>query len=145
MKGCFTLPQNTSLSPPIANQCPRDGGPAVGKALALLPACEQIPLHQQHDDCNELRSIRLANTDLLSCTVAPNPAKGSVEFYLPKLGPQETFLIRIFDVSGREVNSASFSEKSYRMDIKNYSPGIYFYQITPSISPIIIGRFVVSP
>jgi len=129
---------------PIATQCPQVGGPAVGRAQVLLPACEQISLHQLNVACSEPRSASRVTTFDLLCTVSPNPANDAIEFSLSQSKSAEIYLLKVFDLSGKEVRRAGFRDRSYLLDTHSLSPGIYFYHIKPSEGQTFIGKFVIS-
>jgi nitrous oxidase accessory protein NosD len=129
---------------PIATQCPQVGGPAVGRAQVLLPACEQFNLHQLNGVCSEPRSVSRVTTLGLSCSVSPNPAHGAIEFSLSQSKSAEIYLLKVFDLSGKEVCRASFYESSYLLDTHSLPPGIYFYHIKPSEGQTFTGKFVIS-
>lgn len=69
----------------------------------------------------------------------PNPASGQVTFQLP----ENAETLAIFDVTGRNLGSATLSDTRYILNVAAYPTGIYFYQVKSKESTISSGRFSV--
>ena len=65
--------------------------------------------------------------DDVSVHVLPNPAKD--EIYFSSL-PSDAKRIRILDITGREIENVSIVNPETKVNLKNWSKGIYLYQIS---------------
>ena len=124
----------------IAQQCPEDGGLAVGHALTLLPECIEASLSICEPDTLQLipaiidtiefdgQSQMIINSETESNSIYPNPS--NQVFYIPKSEKNIT-KISITDTSGRIVLQQTFNESNKnRVEINHNLPnGIYLVKL----------------
>lgn len=65
--------------------------------------------------------------------VYPNPSQGLFNFEMAEIAGR-SLQLTLFDANGRKIKSRTFEKElngknSYSIDLQNWSPGIYFYQI----------------
>jgi len=75
-------------------------------------------------------------------TVFPNPASEKIVF-TKKDFTKENLKLTIFNISGKLVFSKTFQEKQLEVDVRNFSSGIYNYQLTGRKEVISQGSFIV--
>lgn len=76
--------------------------------------------------------------------VYPNPASGSVQFELNKNEKPENYALTITDISGKVIAQNAFNNHVLKMDISNYSSGMYLFTLTNTISQTTeTGKFLV--
>ncbi len=76
-----------------------------------------------------LNSTSLEETSLLSeINIFPNPAQDILTFE-SVLENEKNTLIQVFDLQGRLMDQFNFSRNQQRLDVSNWSNGMYFYQI----------------
>lgn len=81
------------------------------------------------DSIPQTTGIQDYSTDELSVSAFPNPSSAEITISIPS-NSGNTYEIKITDIYGRIVKQETFSGKNYRLDTKNYSDGVYFYQVT---------------
>ncbi|MFN0176132.1 MAG: T9SS type A sorting domain-containing protein [Saprospiraceae bacterium] len=123
----------------IAQQDPKQGGPAVHAALGLLPECERPEIPQEslattQEDYFKARS-EFAERDNQSATVLadrkiivyPSPAHSAFTVQGPWAGIGE---LSLFDLQGRLVLSKVFAGSTVMAELTpNARPGIYLIKI----------------
>jgi hypothetical protein len=77
---------------------------------------------------------------ILDITLSPNPAKDYVELQLNPSNAYKTQLT-VYDVAGRKHYSAVFTGNRNKVDISQWSPGIYLFKVANS-EGIGVGRIV---
>lgn len=86
--------------------------------------------HDGASDFGPIRSVELANTELKSPLVYPNPASTEVTISLPK---SEILSFDIYDFNGRDktgkVSELSRSESALKLDVARLAPGTYMLNI----------------
>ena len=121
-----------SLLQAIAQQDPKQGGPAVYTALGMLQSCARpemfydylaTPNPKELEDSQMMESRNVAGATRREIAVSPNPASTSFTVY-SHYG--HSGMLTMFDVSGREWLKHSFSAQEVRVDLKPGIPsGVY--------------------
>jgi hypothetical protein len=118
----------------IAQQDPKQGGPAVHTALGMLKECAKPEIPEQYlgapepdyrgyEQMLEERNNVGAFREVSELTVSPNPTDGSFIVSNPD-GNSGT--LTLFDISGRTWMQQSFSGQQVRVDLKTGTPpGVY--------------------
>lgn len=132
----------------IAGQCPSTGGTGVGRALTLLPGCEQWALHILQSECSNNRS-RFPQKDFtdpasrLECWANPNPAGDFIRFEVHENQLISTPELTLTDMSGQVVHQQTVTDTASLINVSKWPPGVYFYRLgssgfVPSSGKIII-------
>jgi hypothetical protein len=88
-----------------------------------------------------LTAIATNNTETLMKLAYPNPTKNTIT--LPyNLQPGETSIIRIYNANGILIYTKMIDSNFDRiqLNVKNYSSGIYFYEINGKTSKFIVNK-----
>ncbi|OYD16412.1 hypothetical protein CH333_03475 [candidate division WOR-3 bacterium JGI_Cruoil_03_44_89] len=59
----------------------------------------------------------------------PNPASSKVTFMLPAGRGFSTATVKIYDVTGRQIDSFISEAEGFEYDVEKLSPGVYFYRV----------------
>jgi hypothetical protein len=71
--------------------------------------------------------------------VFPNPAKNFISIN----ASQKINTINITDVTGKVlINNSVVEDSNYKVDVYNFSKGIYFYQVSLSNGKVSTGKFI---
>jgi hypothetical protein len=118
----------------IAQQDPKQGGPAVPVALGMLPACVNLEIPYEYLAMPDPRDLeyaqmaeeRNANEAYLLASnirVSPNPASSSFTIRNPS---GKTGKLTLFDISGKTWQQQALSGQEIRVDLKTGTPpGVY--------------------
>ena len=88
-------------------------------------------------DCGMLTSIN-EKPETNQLIIFPNPASDFIQFQTEKSLSAE---ISIYDRTGKSVLTRSTFGSNEKIDIRQFIPGIYFYQINDSVSgKLVVGR-----
>ena len=74
-------------------------------------------------------------------SVFPNPASDDINFSFAS--EQKRAELKLFDLTGREVKSISFSGKQVTLKRENLDSGIYIYRCVSENKPIGSGKIII--
>ncbi|MFK7774453.1 MAG: T9SS type A sorting domain-containing protein [Saprospiraceae bacterium] len=100
--------------------------------ISFKNPCDNDSLSEFTIDLVELRGLNPTNinetTPLSEINVFPNPAQDALTFE-SVLGIEKNTIVQVFDLQGKLMNQFNFSGNQQRIDVSNWSNGMYFYQI----------------
>ncbi len=74
----------------------------------------------------------------------PNPASGFMVFDLKgNLGTSDNYRISVFNALGQPVRQLQGTGHTARLNVGDWAPGVYFYQVENEGKPVAVERFVV--
>lgn len=86
-------------------------------------------------------NVGIAEVEKIKVSVHPNPVTDQLLIYVDSQ-PQKTSL-RIYDIAGRIIFfQREISANLFLLNCKNFSPGIYFYQVDFEHRNLFSGKFV---
>lgn len=83
----------------------------------------------------------IGGNESVAISVYPNPAVSTINF---QLNNNEVDLIKIFDISGREITALQVSSALESVNTENFEAGVYFYQIINNGTILKTDKFTVA-
>jgi len=71
--------------------------------------------------------INKINSSVLMCSIYPNPSNGAITIFAEGEGEKQ---VNIFDITGKKIIEAQFTNASDNLHLNNLKAGIYFVQIS---------------
>ncbi|MBK9013831.1 MAG: T9SS type A sorting domain-containing protein [Saprospiraceae bacterium] len=90
-------------------------------------------------------TVEALSQEAMSVAVFPNPASIYINFELKnREDTKPNFLLKVADMNGKQMHQASFQSVYYELDIAQFPPGTYAYQIInqKDKKDFLTGKFV---
>jgi hypothetical protein len=118
----------------VASQNPRDGGPAVYSARAILKFKENMDFTDKYEappynissESNKTDETNSVGNSLGRLKVYPNPADNELTVETPEKG---LYLVTISNAFGQKVSSGSFNNTVNKINTNELRSGIYLVEI----------------
>jgi len=93
--------------------------------------------------CQFLDAVEEFKSSETNVSVAPNPASNYVTFKITDKS-ELTYYVELYDLLGQQILNHSISSGE-RIDLSNYNPGIYLYNLKSDQTFVGSGKLIISP